>query len=174
MNGSNPYASPETPVQLPSRIPLRDRQILRQVLFYSLFYFVGLASLLGVVAGFSAVPRYLSDVMEEFTSLWLPELLFVLVPYVVLRGIIIGRFVRSAWWSFCIAGLVTYPFLTLYMNLLIRDWDTPSYYHIGAHLLCVVSAIMVELCSLALFSRLLRKGPIAEHNGESVLPMTGE
>ena len=153
MNASNPYASPETPLWLPARIKLRDQQIFRQLLLYSIFYFVGFACLLSVVAGISAVPKYLSDVMDDFTSVWLPELLFVLIPYVVLRFFTIGRFVRPTWWSFCVAGVVTYPFLNLYTNLLLRDWDTPTIYDTAAHILCVVSAILTDLLSIALFKR---------------------
>jgi len=119
------------------------------------------------------VPKYLSDVIDDFTSVWLPELLFALIPYVVLRALTIGRLIRSSWWSFCVAGVVTYPFLSLYTNLLLRDWNAPSIYNIGAHIICVVSAILTELFALALFSTLRRLGRIAEQNAEPELPITG-
>ena len=173
MNASNPYASPEIPLRFPARIRLRDQQIFRQLLLYSVFYFVGLALRLGVSVGISTVPKYLSDMMNDFTSVWLPELLFALIPYAVLRSFTIGRFVRPKWWSFCVAGVVTYPFLDLYTNLLLRDWDTPSIYNIAAHVLCVVSAILMELLAIALFSKFRSQSKNAEQNAEPELPMTG-
>ncbi len=171
MNASNPYASPEMPLRFPARIRLRDQQIFRQLLLYSMFYFVGLALYICVNAGIRAVPKYLSDVMGDFTHVWLPELLFALVPYVVLRSFTIGRFVRPTWWSFCVAGVATFPFLNLYVNLLF-SW-TPSFWYIAAHVLCVVSAILMELLAIALFSKFRSQRKHAEQNDEPELPMTG-
>ncbi len=115
---------------------------------FSLFYFVGLGSLAGVVSGLRAVPLMFAGVYEDFAGIWLPEWIFALIPYVVIRALTIGRFVRPTWWSFCLAGLVTFPFLHLYGNVLIKQWDTPMNYNIAAHLLSGMSAIAVELLTL--------------------------
>lgn len=161
MDASNPYASPETPFRLPERSRLRDQQIIRQLLFYSIFYFVGLACRFAVGGGIRAVSLLLSFVVDDFASVYLPELMFSVIPYVVLRFFTIGRFVRPLWWSFCVAGVVTYPCLNLYCHLLIRDWDKPSVYENGAYALAVVSALLIELLVIILFTKSHSLGQVA-------------
>jgi hypothetical protein len=97
MNALNAYASPETPLRFPARIRLWAQQIPRQLLLDPICYFVGgLLRSCGSV-GIRALPKYLSDMMDDFTSVWLPELLSALIPYAVLRSFTIGRFVRPTW-----------------------------------------------------------------------------
>ena len=162
MNSSNPYApSALTPTD-PIRVRVRDQRLLRQALLFSLFYFVGFGFLICANAGFAAVPRMFSDVIEDFFGVWLPELIFALIPYVAIRAVTIGRFVRPTWWSFCLAGVVTFPFLNFYANALIRQWDTPMMYNVFAHLLSVASAILIELTALASFGGLFGERGDAE------------
>jgi hypothetical protein len=170
MDASNPYASPETHLRMPEGIRLRDQQIFRQLLLYSIFYFVGLACRFAVGGGVSALHLLLTFVVSDFASIYLPELIFALVPYVVLRFFTIGRFFRPLWWSFCIAGVVTYPYLNLYCHLLIRDWDTPSVYENCARALAVVCALLTELLANILFSKSRCPGEMAERNAEPEAP----
>ncbi len=156
MNTPNPYAAPKTSPCTPAQVRFRDQQLLRQAFLFSIFYFVGLGSVTAVSSGISAVPPEFIDVAEDFTAIWLPELVFVLVPYVLLRSLVISRLARPSWWAFCVAGFATYPFLNLYASLLLRQWDTPSIYNIGAHILSVLSAILTELLAIALFGGLRR------------------
>ena len=166
MNPSNPYEAPETSPRMPARIRLRDQQLLRQSLLFSMFYFAGFGCLLSVVAGINRVPQYFAGVVEDFADIWLLELMFALVPYVVLRALTIGRLVRPSWWSFCVAGFAAFPFLHVYSNLLLRYWDTPSVYNIVAHLLSVGSAILMELLAITLFGMLQGRSRTAEPNAE--------
>ena len=163
MNASNPYAVPKTLPGTPAHIRLRDQQLFRQAVLFSLFYFGGFACVVAVVSGLSSVPRvFVGNVLEDFTAVWLPELMFVLVPYLLLRIFTIGWWVRPSWWSFCLAGAMTFPFLTVYSNLLLRHWDTPSIYNIGIHILSVVSAMLIEFLAIALLFWLGRRPESAE------------
>ena len=170
MHTSNPYAAPVTSPRTFVQVRLRDQQILRQALLFSIFYFAGFGCLIAVVSGFSAVRLFFADVVEDFATVWLPELIFALIPYVVLRASTIGRVVRPSWWSFCVAGLATFPLLNLYGNLLLTQWDTPLAFNIAAHLLSVLSAILIELSAIALFGKLLGRGRILEQDAEPELP----
>ena len=161
---SNPYAAPAAPdatAEVPLRIPLRNQQILRQAVLYSIFFFVGLACLMGAVAGISTVPDHLFEVAEDFTDVWLPELIFVMIPYLMIRSLTLGRMFRPNWLLYCIAGITTFPFLNFYSHLLYRD-DTPLSLTIAAHLLSVVSAIFAELVAIAIFKMLLTRVAIAQ------------
>ncbi len=174
MNSSNPYAVPETSQRIPAHIRLRNQQLFRQAALFSVFYFVGFASVVAVVSGIRSVTRFFSEnVVEDFSVVWLPELMFVLVPYLMLRIFTVGWWVRPSWWSVCVAGTVTFPFLTVYTNLLFRHWDTPSIYNIGAHIPSVVSAMLIEVLVITLFAWLGQRGKDAEQNAEPELPMTG-
>jgi hypothetical protein len=174
MNSSNPYAVPETLQRMPAHVRLRNQQLFRQAALFSAFYFVGFAFVVAVVSGIRSVPQFFSEnVVTDFSDVWLPELMFVLVPYLMLRIFTVGWWVRPSWWSFCVAGTVTFPFLTVYTNLLLRHWDTPSIYNIGAHILSVVSAMLTELLAIALLGWLGRRGQNAEQNAEPELPITG-
>jgi hypothetical protein len=75
--------------------------------------------------------------------------------------------------SFCVAGVVTYPMLDLYANFLLGDRDAPPISNIAAHLSCVVSAILMELLAIALFSKFRSQSKNAEQNAEPALPITG-
>lgn len=173
MNAPNPYAVPKTLPRMPVHIRLRNQQLFRQAVLFSMFYFVGFAFVVAVASGISAVPRvFVDNVVESFTSVWLPELMFALVPYLLLRIFTIGWWVRPSWWSFCVAGAVTFPLLTVYSNLLLRHWDTPSIYNIGAHIMSVVSAMLLELLAIALLGWLGRQGQNAEQNAKPELPIT--
>ena len=153
---SNPYAAPETSSYVPVRIRLRDQQIVRQAFLYSTFYFVGIACLVSVVAGISAVPYYFDLIVGDFTSVWLHQLLCALIPYLLLRSLTLGRIFPAYWVLYCIAGIATFPFLNFYMKLLHRD-DSTWLIWIAAYLLSVASAILVELIAIGIFDTVTKR-----------------
>lgn len=112
MSGSNPYSPSAVPPIKSAAVRIRDQQPFRQALLFSVFYFVGFGFLTVVVAGLTALPRMFAGVYEDFADIWLQELIVALVPYIAIRALTIGRFVRPSCWSFCLAGVVDSLFYT--------------------------------------------------------------
>ncbi|MDM4015909.1 hypothetical protein [Roseiconus lacunae] len=157
MSRCNPYSPSALAPIASERIRFRDQHLLLQALLFSMFYFVGFCLLVAVVSGLTEVPQVFAGVLEDFAGIWLPQLIFALIPYVTVRALTIGRFVRPSCWSFCLAGVVTFPFFHFYATALIRDWDAPLIYNVIAHLLSVISAIVIEFLVLAYFGRLVKQ-----------------
>ena len=162
MSDFNPYSPSALTPSTSTRVRFRGQQLLHQILLFSTFYFVGFGILIAALSGITAVPRVFTGVFEDFTGIWLPELIFALIPYIVLRALTLDRIARSAWGSVCVAGVVTFPFLHLYANALLTQWDTPMVYNLVAHLMSVASAIVTELVTLTCLGRLTTQNQHSE------------